>query len=163
MDSLASRDSRHPRDSLMTFSNLPAKRRSPLRVVDSPVRAPLLRTPLKVATPRVTTRSNARQVQAQTTAVRMSTKKQTTAIGGALRKRGRQPATISTGMSRNTFVHKCQRFNQAISQLKQGFFFFFLKIFPVLVLLTTRIRCYWSTFCSVVACLSTRFAHSIAH
>lgn len=113
METLPSRDSPHPRDTLMKFANLPAKRRSPGRVL--PASRDVLHTPLRTA------KSRSKVVKG----------KQRTRIQEpepTPRQRGRPAATIATGMTKNTFVKKCQELDRAIRDLKESMFvslFFF--------------------------------------
>jgi hypothetical protein len=112
MDTVLSRDSPHPRDTLMSFSNLPAKRKSPGRAAAPPSHAlDVRRSPIKVTNARTT----------------KSTKKQQRVLVHApaptpRRQRGRPATTIAGGMTKNTFVKKCKDLNGAISQLKKCMF-----------------------------------------
>jgi hypothetical protein len=132
MDTLPGRDSPHPRDSLMTFSNLPAKRASPGRVLGRSARRPanvrraILTTPRNVGTKRVT-RSKAKQQEVQTAEQPSPSPP---------RRRGRPATTIAAGMTKNTFVKKCKKLNRAIAELKKGMF-----ASCGLYSLTLRIRC----------------------
>lgn len=141
MDTLPDRDSPHPRDILMTFPNLPAKRRSPGRVGASVTRPDVLRTPLKTVETgtklsRIPTREHlppprrGRQ-KVYNTRLKTSMKQQQVRVAKAApeqspvilqRQVGRPKATIATGMTKNTFVKKCKALDNAISALKKGMF-----------------------------------------
>lgn len=111
MDTLPCRDSPHPRDTLMTFENLPKKRKSPGRVmVPSVVRPDVLYTPLNTGK----TRTKAKQQQPQ---ARIQPPEELPRRG-----RGRPSVTIASGMTQNTFVKKCKALDRAINQLKKSMF-----------------------------------------
>jgi hypothetical protein len=116
MDSLPSRDTPHPRDTLMNFSQLPEKRRSPGRVTSPPsvTRPDLQRVPRKMAT---------RSMKNQHVPLKMAeprTPKQHDRNQPFKRKRGRPAKTVATGMTKNTFVKKCKELNRVIDPLKKG-------------------------------------------
>lgn len=150
MATLPSRDSPHPRDSLMIFSNLPAKRASPGRVVPRSARRPahrrpnntqrpFLNTPLNLGATRIT-RSKAKQQGVQTAEQPSQP---------SPRRRGRPSTTIAAGMTKNTFVKKCKELNRAIAELKKGMF-----ASSLLYSLIIRIRCCWPRFHAIVAFIS---------
>lgn len=109
MDRLPDRDSRHPRDNLMTISDLPTKRRCPGRpVTDSVPRSGALNTPLK-----------ANKIAKQPLAKRQGRPLIQT-VQSQKRPRGRPAVTISTGMVRDTFNKKCKQLDNAIRALKKS-------------------------------------------
>lgn len=120
MSNLPRRDDPHPRDSLLTFSDLPKRRTSGKTITKTPTKMPVLANPPRVTpTPIPLTKRQAAIASAHKKVKRTTAPEQSSGDSPG-RARGRPRATIAKGMSPNVMRKIFKKLDNSLDRVEKS-------------------------------------------